>query len=301
MHVPAPNAPEVDFSEEMVIAIFSGEKPTGGYSIEITKVELDEDEVTIFFEEVSPEPGQPVTEALTQPFHIVKINRIDDLPVKFMSEYSLEEEFILYINESVVIAGEDLRMKFVEISEDSRCPKDVTCIWEGRVTAVIEISTDGSSEQLELSQPGLTDAPARETYEGYELTYEVEPYPEKAEVEIAADEYRLLLIVSSIPKPLQTEADFTGWITEIHPIGNKGTLGQILIEAPADNFIDKYMVTIKDETLILQQDGEKRSQAAFEVLEITQQVQIWFTGPIMESFPMQGTAQQVVIVVEYGE
>ena len=110
---PTPMLPQVDFSEERVVVVFSGEKPTGGYSIEITKVELDKDEVTIFFEEVSPEPGQPVTEALTQPFHIVKINRIDDLLVKFMSEYSLEEEFILYINESVVIAGEDLRMKFV--------------------------------------------------------------------------------------------------------------------------------------------------------------------------------------------
>jgi len=98
-----------------------------------------------------------------------------------------------------------------------------------------------------------------------------------------------------------TEADFTGWVTEIHSIGNKGTLGQILVEAPADNFIDKYVVTIKDETLILQQDGEKRSQATFEALEITQQVQIWFSGPIMESFPGQGTAQQVVIVLEYGE
>lgn len=196
VHVPAPNAPEVDFSEERGVAVFSGEKPTGGYSIEITKAELDEDEVTIFFEEVSPEPGQPVTEALTQPFHVIKINRIDDVPVKFMSEYSLEEEFILYINESVIIAGEDLRMKFIEVSEDSRCPKDVTCIWEGRVTAVVEISTDGSSQQLELSQPGLTDAPARETYMGYELTYKVEPYPEQAAVQIMADEYRLLLIVS---------------------------------------------------------------------------------------------------------
>lgn len=166
----------------------------------------------------------------------------------------------------------------------------MTCIWEGRVTAVIEISTDGSSQQLELSQPGLTDAPARETYEGYELTYRVEPYPEKVEMEIAADEYRLLLIVSSTPKPLQTEADFTGWVTEIHPIGNKGTLGQILVESHADKIVEKYMVTIKDETLILQQDGEKRNQAAFEALETTQQVQIWFTGPIMESFPMQGTA-----------
>ena len=64
-------------------------------------------------------------------------------------------------------------------------------------------------------------------HEGYELTYRVEPYPEKAEAEIAADEYRLLLIVSSTPKQLQTEADFTGWVTEIHSIGNKGTVFQV--------------------------------------------------------------------------
>ena len=108
----------------------------------------------------------------------------------------LGEEFSLHIGESSVINGEQLRIKFVEVSEDSRCPKDVTCIWEGRVTAVVEISTDGSSQQLKLSQPGLTDEPSRETYMGYELTYKVEPYPEQAAVQIMADEYRLLLIVS---------------------------------------------------------------------------------------------------------
>ena len=63
---------------------------------------------------------------------------------------------------------------------------------------------------------------------GYERTYKIEPYPEKAEVEITADEYRLLIVVNSAPEPLQTEADFTGWVTEIHPIGDKGALGQIL-------------------------------------------------------------------------
>ncbi len=207
----------------------------------------------------------------------------------------LGEEFTLYIDENIAITGEDLGIKFVEVSEDSRCPKDVTCVWEGRVTAVVEISTDGSSQQLELSQPGLTDAPAREMYEGYELTYRVEPYPEKAKVEIATDEYRLLITVSLAPKPLQTEADFTGWVTEIHPIGDKGTLGQILVESHADKIVDKYMVTVKDETLILQQDGEKRREVDFEALETQQQVQIWFSGPIMESFPMQGTAEKVMI------
>jgi len=108
----------------------------------------------------------------------------------------LGEEFSLPVGKSVVITGEDLDIKFVEVSEDSRCPKDVTCVWEGRVTAVVEISTGGSSQQLNLSQPGLTDAPAREKYGGYELTYKVEPYPEKAEVQIAVDEYRLLIVVN---------------------------------------------------------------------------------------------------------
>ncbi len=100
---------------------------------------------------------------------------------------------------------------------------------------------------------------------------------------------------TSAPRALETEPYFTGFITEIHPIGEKGTLGQILVESPADEFTDKYWVTIKDETLIFEQDGEERSQVAFEAVATEQQVQIWFTGPIMESFPMQGTAQQVVI------
>lgn len=207
----------------------------------------------------------------------------------------LGEEFSLSSDQSIVITGEDLGIKFIEVSEDSRCPKDVTCIWEGRVTAVIEISTDGSSQQLELSQSGLTDAPAREMYEGYELSYRVEPYPEKAEVEISAEEYRLLITVSIASEPLQTGEDFTGFITEIHPVGEKGTPGQILVESHIDKLVDKYMVTIKDETLIFKQDGENRHKVGFEALETEQRVQIWFSGPIMESFPMQGTARQVVV------
>lgn len=100
---------------------------------------------------------------------------------------------------------------------------------------------------------------------------------------------------SSTAKPLETEADFTGFITEVHPIGRGDTLGQILVESPADNFIDKYRVTIKDETQILKQDSDELRQVAFEALETGQGVQIWFSGPVMESFPMQAAAQQVVI------
>ena len=106
----------------------------------------------------------------------------------------------------------------------------------------------------------------------------------------------LMPVLASCGSAAVEEADFTGFITEIHPIGEKGALGQILVESHADKLVDKYMVTIKDETLIFEQDGENRHRVAFEALETKQQVQVWFSGPIMESFPMQGTAQQVVII-----
>ncbi|MFC1964212.1 DUF3221 domain-containing protein [Chloroflexota bacterium] len=206
----------------------------------------------------------------------------------------LGEEFSLSSGQSVVIAGEDLGIKFVEVSEDSRCPNGATCVWEGRVTALVEISTEGFAQQLELAEPGLTSAPAREIFKDYEMIYKVEPYPEVGK-EISADEYRLLITVSLAPKPLQTEADFTGFITEINPIGKEGTLGQILVESHTDKLVNKYMVSIKDETLIFRQAGENRDKVALKTLETKQRVQIWFSGPIMESFPMQGTARQVVI------
>jgi len=111
-------------------------------------------------------------------------------------EANLGDEFALGIGESIVITDEDLSIKFIEVSEDSRCPRDVICVWEGRVIVVVEVLKDGSTKQLNLSQPGLNDDPSMKIYGGYELTYEVEPYPEKAEVEIKADEYRLRLIVN---------------------------------------------------------------------------------------------------------
>ncbi len=103
---------------------------------------------------------------------------------------------------------------------------------------------------------------------------------------------------NSQPSPapyLEGEADFIGWVTEVQPIGKKGTLGQISVESHVEKLVDKYVVTITDETLISQQGGEERRAVGFEALKAKQQVQIWFSGPIMESFPMQGTAQQIVI------
>ncbi len=109
-----------------------------------------------------------------------------------------------------------------------------------------------------------------------------------------------LIVVSldcaSATKSIETEADFIGFITEIHPIKEREISGQIFVESHANKIVTKYTVTIKDETLILQKDGDNLRNATFAALETKQWVKIWLSGPVMESWPMQATAQQVVII-----
>ena len=107
----------------------------------------------------------------------------------------LDEEFSLSVGQTALITGENLQIRFEEVTEDSRCPKNATCIWEGRVSCAVEISDNNSPHRMTLAQPGLTDQYTIETYEDYQLTFKVEPYPEVGR-EIPPNEYRLLLIVS---------------------------------------------------------------------------------------------------------
>ena len=111
----------------------------------------------------------------------------------------LNEEFSLFMGQRALIAGENLEIRFEEVIEDSRCPRDVICIWAGRVTCMIELTHAGSSYRMALTEPGLTDEYSKERYEGYEFTFHVTPYPEAAK-KIPTDAYWLHLIVSKLSK-----------------------------------------------------------------------------------------------------
>lgn len=113
-------------------------------------------------------------------------------------EASLNQEFVLAIGQRASIAGEDLEIKFKDVTEDSRCPSNVTCVWAGRVTCMVEIKHGGSSSQMALTDSGLTSEYSKETYESYELAFNVTPYPEAGK-EIDKDAYRLHLIISKSP------------------------------------------------------------------------------------------------------
>ncbi|MFC1967920.1 hypothetical protein ACFLVX_00820 [Chloroflexota bacterium] len=110
-------------------------------------------------------------------------------------EVSLGQELSLQIAESASIKGEELQIRFLEVTEDSRCPMGVTCIWEGRVSCLVEITYQGSLDSVVLTEPGLTSFPPEQSFHEYKLAYHIEPYPQ-AGAEIAEGEYRLHLKIS---------------------------------------------------------------------------------------------------------
>jgi PrcB C-terminal len=77
--VPPQPLPSVDFDREMIVAVFSGEKRTGGYGIEITKIEEEsaKRQLLIFVRETQPPPGSMTIQAVTQPYQIVRMKKLD--------------------------------------------------------------------------------------------------------------------------------------------------------------------------------------------------------------------------------
>lgn len=74
--------PPVDFGRQMVAAIFMGQQSTSGYSIRVTAVEWDGAGVTVVYATHTPPRGAMVAQVLTQPFEMIRIDRIGT-PIQF--------------------------------------------------------------------------------------------------------------------------------------------------------------------------------------------------------------------------
>jgi hypothetical protein len=111
----------------------------------------------------------------------------------------LDEEFMLSPGQTAVVAGENLQLQFKDVTEDSRCPADATCIWEGQAVCDVEITLDGDVSMLTLIQPGLSDEYIMQIYNGYMLSFKLTPYPE-SEQTISSEMYRLHIVISKLPE-----------------------------------------------------------------------------------------------------
>ncbi|MFC2125333.1 hypothetical protein ACFLU5_11010 [Bacteroidota bacterium] len=95
---------------------------------------------------------------------------------------SFENFTIVELNKNDVFYSLDgsVSITFLGISQDSRCPLDVVCVWEGSVTAKLELHEDGN----QIISADLT-IPGNNNYFMYKNTYfrlvKVDPYPIRAD------------------------------------------------------------------------------------------------------------------------
>jgi hypothetical protein len=61
----------VDFEKEMVVGVFMGSRPTGGYSVEIVSLTDKDGTLVVNYRESSPRPGAMTTQVLTFPYHLI--------------------------------------------------------------------------------------------------------------------------------------------------------------------------------------------------------------------------------------
>ena len=97
----------------------------------------------------------------------------------------------------------------------------------------------------------------------------------------------------------RSRADVRGTVSHVARVeGREGVLGRVLIEGvkERDTEVDRASVTVTAETrLSIERDGV-REPAAFTDLKKGQKVEARFTGPVLESYPVQATAGEIIIL-----
>lgn len=74
--LPPTQAPRVNFKKEMVIAVFSGTKPSGGFSAKVAHVSSGDESITADAVLNKPKPGSINSQMMTQPYDIVKCRQL---------------------------------------------------------------------------------------------------------------------------------------------------------------------------------------------------------------------------------
>ena len=90
---------------------------------------------------------------------------------------SLGEAFEIKVGQEATITSQQLSLKFLSVSEDSRCPQGTNCIWEGNGKINIELtSQDQTSDTVELNT--AMSLPSEATYLSYNISLlDLQPYP----------------------------------------------------------------------------------------------------------------------------
>ncbi|MDZ8223364.1 hypothetical protein [Nostoc sp. ChiVER01] len=71
---------------------------------------------------------------------------------------TIDTQFYLKYGKTAYLPTENIKIKFSKVIQDSRCPSDVTCIWQGQVIIGLDIIKNGK----QVSTLMLTLIPGRD-------------------------------------------------------------------------------------------------------------------------------------------
>lgn len=107
-----------------------------------------------------------------------------------------------------------------------------------------------------------------------------------------------LLLAFCLATSLSFAADIRGKITSVTESSHPQARGSIRIEGnkERDTNYDKAVARVTPRTRLFKMDGGKKVEAQFSDLKVGATVEATFTGPVAESYPVQATASEVVIL-----
>ena len=114
--------------------------------------------------------------------------------------------FQLKIGQTAVISAEGVRVTFLDVTEDSRCPLDADCDWEGQVTILVNARTNGQyHDDKSLTIHPSDEALSVGAFDGYFIKLlAVDPYPRFGQ-KIVPSEYVATLVLSRDANQLGNE------------------------------------------------------------------------------------------------
>jgi hypothetical protein len=150
----------------------------------------------------------------------------DDPTVKLGGKpITLAYPFKLSVNQTAYLATADLVFRFVNVTEDSRCPSDVQCIWAGQVSILVEYSRASTGERLgnlTLTLMGGASSDVLVGTEGYLVKLvRVDPYPVST-MQIRPSDYAATLII------LRADANASESIIASSPVALDNDSGETL-------------------------------------------------------------------------
>ncbi|MET0647133.1 MAG: hypothetical protein ABW208_10970 [Pyrinomonadaceae bacterium] len=107
-------------------------------------------------------------------------------------------EFKVKVGRVVTLDGGSLRLRFARVTEDSRCPVDVDCVWAGNAEVLLEVSARGGRGRKSLTLN--TNAGGERASEGRYGRYtirlvDLSPQP-RSKRKLPAPQYTATLLVT---------------------------------------------------------------------------------------------------------